>query len=164
MSSSAGNNQDETGTSNVAETSTVKNDQPNQSYSIANTVTGVKKDAEKQFSEPKKDKEKVTNESLDSFSQRYNHESISSTKEEQKRVIGPLSTDLKDLLTNHNLKLPETVEVVPIQLKLHEWGEVRIFISSSFIDTHGERDILIKRVIPKLNNKWKKKSSDYLVC
>ncbi|XP_066927272.1 telomerase protein component 1-like [Clytia hemisphaerica] len=33
------------------------------------------------------------------------------------------------------------------------WIEIRLFISSTFIDTHSERDILVQRVIPSINRK-----------
>ena len=39
----------------------------------------------------------------------------------------------------------------PKQLSPSEWVEVRLFISSTFIDTHSERDVLIKKVIPEVN-------------
>ena len=37
--------------------------------------------------------------------------------------------------------------------ELGTWIEVRLFISSTFIDTHSERDIIIRRVIPSINRK-----------
>jgi len=33
------------------------------------------------------------------------------------------------------------------------WIEIRLFISSTFIDTHSERDVLIQRIIPSINRK-----------
>ena len=33
------------------------------------------------------------------------------------------------------------------------WIEIRLFISSTFVDTHSERDIIIRRVIPSINRK-----------
>ena len=33
------------------------------------------------------------------------------------------------------------------------WIEIRLFISSTFVDTQAERDALIKRVIPNVNRK-----------
>ena len=33
------------------------------------------------------------------------------------------------------------------------WIEIRLFISSTFVDTHSERDLIIRRVIPSLNRK-----------
>ena len=33
------------------------------------------------------------------------------------------------------------------------WIEIRLFISSTFVDTHAERDIIIRRVIPSINRK-----------
>ena len=32
-----------------------------------------------------------------------------------------------------------------------QWVNVRIFLSSSFVDTQAERDMIIQRVLPKLN-------------
>ena len=31
------------------------------------------------------------------------------------------------------------------------WDEIRLFMSSTFVDTHGERDCLVKSVIPEIN-------------
>lgn len=31
-----------------------------------------------------------------------------------------------------------------------EWRNIRVFISSTFRDTHGERDILTRKIFPKL--------------
>ena len=42
----------------------------------------------------------------------------------------------------------------PIIHKRGEWIEIRLFLSSTFIDTHAERDALIKRIIPSLNRKF----------
>ncbi|XP_063691864.1 uncharacterized protein LOC134824088 isoform X1 [Bolinopsis microptera] len=33
------------------------------------------------------------------------------------------------------------------------WVEIRLFISSTFVDTQAERDVLVKRVIPSINRK-----------
>ena len=41
----------------------------------------------------------------------------------------------------------------PVQLEANTWQEIRLFLSSSFIDTHAERDVIIKRVIPSLNRR-----------
>eukprot|EP00050_Salpingoeca_kvevrii_P011196 m.13501 g.13501 ORF g.13501 m.13501 type:complete len:1959 (+) comp3308_c0_seq1:33-5909(+) len=41
--------------------------------------------------------------------------------------------------------------VVPKQRLRGELVTIRLFISSTFVDTHGERDILIKKVLPALN-------------
>lgn len=41
-----------------------------------------------------------------------------------------------------------------VQPKARTRGElvtIRLFVSSTFVDTHGERDILIKKVLPALN-------------
>ena len=35
------------------------------------------------------------------------------------------------------------------------WRTVRVFISSTFNDMHGERDVLTRVVFPELNNKCK---------
>ena len=43
------------------------------------------------------------------------------------------------------------------QIELHpfEWKDIRLFISSSFVDTHGERDLLVKKIIPSINTRFK---------
>ena len=33
------------------------------------------------------------------------------------------------------------------------WVEIRLFISSTFVDTHSERDIIIRRIVPSLNRR-----------
>lgn len=43
------------------------------------------------------------------------------------------------------------------ELKPFEWKDIRLFISSSFVDTHGERDLLIKNIIPDVNRHFKDK-------
>ena len=43
---------------------------------------------------------------------------------------------------------------LPIIYKAGEWQNIRLFLSSSFIDTHGERDLLVKHIIPSLNRKF----------
>ena len=43
---------------------------------------------------------------------------------------------------------------LPIIHKVGEWQNIHLFLSSSFIDTHGERDLLIKHIIPSLNRKF----------
>ena len=42
----------------------------------------------------------------------------------------------------------------PLPLQPHTWREIRLFLSSSFIDTHAERDALIKNIIPNLNREF----------
>jgi len=37
--------------------------------------------------------------------------------------------------------------------RLSAWRTIRVFISSTFTDFHGERDALVRRVFPALN-KW----------
>ena len=45
----------------------------------------------------------------------------------------------------------------PMELEAHQWTEIRLFISSTFIDTHGERDLLIQKTIPRLNEVLRKR-------
>lgn len=39
-----------------------------------------------------------------------------------------------------------------------KWTEVRCFISSTFVDQHGERDILVKTVFPELNERLRREN------
>ena len=56
------------------------------------------------------------------------------------------------LLANH--PITNKVDVQPAnQLEPYTWKVIRLFLSSSFIDTHAERDALIKRIIPNVNRK-----------
>ena len=70
----------------------------------------------------------------------------------QQDVIDAAEVDLASWLEKH---YPATKTVVskPRQQKPNMWTNIRLFLSSSFIDTHGERDVIIKRVIPNINRK-----------
>ena len=59
-------------------------------------------------------------------------------------------TCLKKILTESQ-QLQTSEKQPPRQLGPSEWVEVRVFISSTFIDTHSERDVLIKKVVPEVN-------------
>ena len=67
--------------------------------------------------------------------------------------------DLKEWLQINLSNLPNpktkqrTLAAGPKERDAGTWVEIRLFISSTFIDTHSERDILIKRVIPSINRK-----------
>ena len=52
---------------------------------------------------------------------------------------------------NREPRISNFRETPPQQLGPSEWVEVRLFISSTFIDTHSERDLLMKKVIPDVN-------------
>ena len=63
--------------------------------------------------------------------------------------------DLKSILLDNHPVRPTNEELPQEELKPSEWVEIRLFISSTFVDTHSERDVLIKRVIPQLNSELK---------
>jgi hypothetical protein len=44
-------------------------------------------------------------------------------------------------------------EVTPGDRDPGTWVEIRLFISSTFVDTQAERDVIVKRVIPAVNRK-----------
>lgn len=46
-----------------------------------------------------------------------------------------------------------TVTADPVVQEVGNWIEIRLFISSTFVDTQAERDVLVKRVIPSINRK-----------
>eukprot|EP00111_Clytia_hemisphaerica_P007171 TCONS_00020849-protein len=54
---------------------------------------------------------------------------------------------------SQNLIYEEAVKEKAKQREVGTWIEIRLFISSTFIDTHSERDILVQRVIPSINRK-----------
>lgn len=45
------------------------------------------------------------------------------------------------------------IKAPPQETNATNWTEIRLFLSSTFIDTQAERDALIKRVIPNVNRK-----------
>ena len=57
---------------------------------------------------------------------------------------------LKAILTQNQVNITSEKQS-PIKLSPSGWLEVRLFISSTFIDTQAERDVLIKKVIPDVN-------------
>ena len=63
--------------------------------------------------------------------------------------------DLKSILIDNHPVRPTNEDLPQEELKPSEWVEIRLFISSTFVDTHSERDVLIKRVIPQLNSELK---------
>jgi hypothetical protein len=79
--------------------------------------------------------------------------------------IAPSSNSTKDKLDldesggdlakwlESNILNKGTIEETTKSCKPGTWVEIRLFISSTFIDTHSERDILIRRVIPSINRK-----------
>uniref|UniRef100_A0A7M5XDG4 Uncharacterized protein n=1 Tax=Clytia hemisphaerica TaxID=252671 RepID=A0A7M5XDG4_9CNID len=54
---------------------------------------------------------------------------------------------------SQNLIHHEAMKEKAKQREVGTWIEIRLFISSTFIDTHSERDILVQRVIPSINRK-----------
>ncbi|CAD5119855.1 DgyrCDS8439 [Dimorphilus gyrociliatus] len=42
---------------------------------------------------------------------------------------------------------------LPIQISVPRWKEIRVFISSTFTDMHGERDLLTRFIIPEIRSK-----------
>ena len=68
-----------------------------------------------------------------------------------------METNLETILNEQQNKTKSVEKLPPIELEAHRWVEIRLFISSTFVDTHGERDTLINKVIPKLNRELKKR-------
>ena len=60
------------------------------------------------------------------------------------------TTCLKTILTQSQ-QFHTSEKQPPKELGPSEWVEVRLFISSTFIETHSERDVLIKKVVPEVN-------------
>ena len=54
---------------------------------------------------------------------------------------------------NENLYEGQIKQYEPVEKSLGEWTEIRLFLSSTFIDTHAERDKIVKEVIPEINRK-----------
>ena len=54
------------------------------------------------------------------------------------------------LSDNHPVP-PDTPTLPQQQQKPNTWIEIRLFLSSTFIDTQAERDVIIKHVIPAIN-------------
>ena len=59
---------------------------------------------------------------------------------------------LDEWLAKH-LAVGEVEVVVAEQQDAGVWIEIRLFISSTFIDTQAERDVIMKHVIPAVNRK-----------
>ena len=60
--------------------------------------------------------------------------------------------DFEDWLAEH-LSENGSEKLQPTEKGVGEWTEIRLFLSSTFIDTQAERDKLIKVVIPEINRK-----------
>ena len=60
------------------------------------------------------------------------------------------STCLKTILTQRQ-QSHTSEKQPPKQLSPSEWVEVRVYICSTFVETHSERDVLIRKVIPEVN-------------
>ena len=56
-----------------------------------------------------------------------------------------------NVLPQNDLKKEESKD-----REIGTWDEIRLFMSSTFVDTHGERDCLVKSVIPEINRKMAK--------
>ena len=60
-------------------------------------------------------------------------------------------TAVEEWLKN-NFPPSEDAICVPSEvLEANTWKDVRLFLSSTFIDTQAERDVIVKRVIPSIN-------------
>ena len=60
--------------------------------------------------------------------------------------------NLKEWL-QENLCAREASRGEPVEKSVGEWTEIRLFLSSTFIDTQSERDEIVKVVIPEINRK-----------
>ena len=63
------------------------------------------------------------------------------------------SSDGLDAWLTANLHTTAQAKSDESERDANTWLEIRLFISSTFVDTHAERDALVKRVIPGLNRK-----------
>ena len=62
------------------------------------------------------------------------------------------SEPFNDWLNSH-LYTEDSQKMDATDLELGKWTEIRLFLSSTFVDTHAERDTIIKNVIPEINRK-----------
>ena len=60
--------------------------------------------------------------------------------------------DFSDWLNEHLCELDLTHDLAE-EKSVGEWTEIRLFLSSTFIDTQAERDEIIKSIIPEINRK-----------
>ena len=67
------------------------------------------------------------------------------------------NTDLQAWLGQHMPALDEVEVVPPTTLKPNTWQEIRLFLSSTFIDTQEERNLIITRIVPNINHRLKNK-------
>lgn len=64
--------------------------------------------------------------------------------------------NLKDLLTKEHPPPPlhQIKRLDQIQLKSNEKTYVHLFISSTFLDTHVERDLIVNKIVPEINSQF----------
>ena len=78
------------------------------------------------------------------------------------KIVTKDSIDIKEKITITKNRISNCSNIHEIKREEFsrepgKWVEVRLFISSTFVDTQAERDILIKHVIPDLNRKFRQK-------
>ena len=65
-----------------------------------------------------------------------------------------MADDLSTWLNKTDARTSKISRREPFQLTTGEWIDIRLFISSTFKDTRAERDIIVKRIVPKINRKY----------